>query len=117
MHPGEASENPAETAARGETAPARVSWLHTPLARGMYYLCLALAAVGVNRLFHYGHALGRKGSGSPQALLGMAALWSLALAALVFLIALFVYEDLRWKGQLRRRSALFERILGPARTG
>jgi hypothetical protein len=94
--------------------PEPVGWLHTFRARVLYYLTFILAVIALVRVIHYGRAV----AGDPRVPmrpvegLGLTVLWAGILAGCLFVLGLYIYEDLRWKGRIGRKSKLYERILG-----
>lgn len=92
-------------------AAPKVPWLHTFFARVVYYLTFAGAALAFVRIYT---SVSRMQKGripvSPETVASTLS-WAVALGALLFVLTLYTYENLRWRGQLARRSALFEKVL------
>jgi hypothetical protein len=90
-----------------------VAALHSRGGRIAYYLAFALGAFAMARAIRFARImLGARDPGEHvvlEAVLGVMAV--LLLVGCMFVLGLYVYEDLRWKGQLGRRRPLLERVL------
>jgi len=94
-------------------APAPVKELRSWRGRIVYYLTFIGAVLALSRAIYFYNVL----TGSKEAALSEAGAWACFLgwsAALLFcvgVLGLFIYEGERSKGTLRRRVALYERLL------
>jgi hypothetical protein len=98
---------------RAPGPPAKVRWLHTTAARILYDLMYLASAFALARVIRGGRMISgsSEARGTPEDGLALLIGAGVGLVLSVGILALFTYEDLRWKGRLARKNWLFERFL------
>jgi len=85
------------------------------MARLAFFALFALATVTLSRLIAAFNQLVAVGASDQT--VGPLLLWVVVLLALLFVMGLYVYAGERRNGRVRRRVAVYERILGPDKEG
>jgi amino acid transporter len=85
------------------------------MARLAFLALFALATFTLSRVIASFNDL--SAAGISDQTFGPLLLWLVALLALLFVLGLYVYAGERKNGRVRRRVAVYERILGPDKEG
>ena len=85
------------------------------MARLAFFALFALATFTLSRVIASFNDL--TAAGISDQTVGPLLLWLVALLGLLFVLGLYVYAGERRNGRVRRRVAVYERILGPDKEG